>query len=411
MGGHARGPRGGVTANDPMTTPEAVAPPEVRRLAVTRETEVQDALRDARARRELIRIAGAGTWLQAGRPVAAETTLDLSRLSGIVEYVPGDLTLTARAGTSLAEIDDAVRANDQWLPLDPFGASAGTLGATLATASAGPLAGSIGLPRDVALGVAFVTGDGRLVRGGGRVVKNVAGFDLVRLAVGAWGTLGVIVEATVRLRARPEADRTLALVLPADEGALATRLRAVREADAAPVAAELVGTALAARLGLDAGRDWLVLRLAGNVDAVRAQEAALARFGEVRELPSDAWRRLCDAEPAQGLVLRLSQRPSELARLWNVARRVEAAGGAVHASLGRGVVRGWLPMPDENVVGGVLAALRADDARIFERLPRPWWPRFAPAAPDPLARALRRAFDPGHILNRGILGETVEDAT
>lgn len=392
-----------------MTTPEAVASPDVRRLAVTSETDVQDALRDAHAHREPVRIAGAGSWLHAGRPVAAETTLDLSRLSGIVEYVPGDLTLTARAGTSLAEIDEAVRANDQWLPLDPFGSPAGTLGATLATASAGPLAATIGLPRDVALGIAFVTGDGHLVRGGGRVVKNVAGFDLVRLAVGAWGTLGVIVEATVRLRARPESDRTFGLALPADELALATRLRAVRETEAAPVAAELVRASLAARLGLDDGSDWLVLRLAGNVDSVSAQESVLARFGEPRGLPPEVWHHLRSTEPPQGLVVRLSQRPSELARLWSVARRLEAAGGAAHATLERGVVRGWLPVPDENALATVLHELRADDARLFERLPRAWWPRFAPATPDPLARSLRRAFDPAHILNRGILGQPGEE--
>lgn len=393
-----------------MTSPEAVAPPESRRLVATRAADVQEAVREAHARREPIRIAGAGSWLQAGRPVAADTTLDLSRLRGIVEYVPGDLTLTARAGTSLAEIDDAVRANDQWLPLDPFGSPGGTLGATLATASAGPLAGTIGLPRDVALGVSFVTGDGRLVHGGGRVVKNVAGFDLVRLAVGAWGTLGVIVEATVRLRARPEADRTLALALPAAAQALATRLRAVREAEAAPVAAELVAASLAARLGLDAGHDWLLLRFAGNADAVRAQGASLARLGDTHDLPAEAWQRLREAEPAEGVALRLSHRPSELARLWSAARPLETAGGTVHATLERGVVRAWLPVPDEQVIAGVLAALHPDDARIFERLPRTWWPRFAPVAPDALARSLRRAFDPAHLLNRGILGEPVEDA-
>ncbi|HSA57899.1 MAG TPA: FAD-binding protein [Gemmatimonadaceae bacterium] len=393
-----------------MTTPEAVTLPEVPRLVATRGADVQDAVRDAHARREPLRIAGAGTWLHAGRPVAADTTLDLSRLSGIVEYVPGDLTLTARAGTSLAEIDDTVRANGQWLPLDAFGTTAGTLGATLATASAGPLAASIGLPRDVALGIAFVTGDGRLVRGGGRVVKNVAGFDLVRLAVGAWGTLGIIVEATVRLRARPETDRTLAMALPADRTALTTCLRRVREAEAAPVAAELVGASLAPRLGLDEGADWLLVRLAGNSEAVGAQEEALARGRHVHEVAPDVWQRLRATDPAEGLVVRLSQRPGELARLWTAAQRLEAAGGARHATLERGVVRAWVPMPDEDVIAAFLAELGAADARIFERLPPAWWPRLAPAPADPLARALRRAFDPAAVLNRGILGASEEQA-
>src|SRR5439155_9619738 len=100
---------------------------------------------------------------------------------GIVEYVPGDLTLTARAGTTLAEIRDATAAEQQWLALDPHGSDDGTIGATVATASAGPLATAFGTPRDLVLGVEFLTGGGALARGGGRVVKNVAGFDLVRL--------------------------------------------------------------------------------------------------------------------------------------------------------------------------------------------------------------------------------------
>src|SRR5688500_1008999 len=194
------------------------------RLVVRTVGDVVDAVRDAYATAEPLRIGGRGTWLRAGHPVQATRILDVSGLSGITEYVPGDLTLTARAGTTLAEIADATAAHGQWLPLDPFGDRHGTLGATLATASAGPLGGSLGLPRDLTVGVSFVTGTGNIVRGGGRVVKNVAGFDLVRLTIGAWGTLGVITEATVRLRARPEVDETFVLELPTARDALATLL-------------------------------------------------------------------------------------------------------------------------------------------------------------------------------------------
>ena len=101
----------------------------------------------------------------------------------------GDLTLTARAGTTLANIARATAAEGQWLALDPHGSASGTLGATIATASAGPLAHAFGTPRDNVLGIEAVTGTGEIVRAGGRVVKNVAGFDLTRLFTGAWGTL------------------------------------------------------------------------------------------------------------------------------------------------------------------------------------------------------------------------------
>jgi len=148
--------------------------------------DVADAVRDADASRTGLRIRAGGTWMEAGTPVAPGLrTLDVGALRGIVEYVPGDLTLTARASTTLAEIDEATRPHAQWLPLDPFAAPGATLGATLATASWGPLSGSIGLPRDLTIGLEFVDGRGIVVRGGGRVVKNVAGFDLVRLTVGA----------------------------------------------------------------------------------------------------------------------------------------------------------------------------------------------------------------------------------
>src|SRR5207247_2074887 len=153
----------------------------------------------------------------------ANESVSTRDLAGITEYVPGDLTLTARAGTTLEDIRLATAAHDQWLALDPYGGDEGTLGATIATASAGPLSTSFGTPRDLMLGLEFVTGEGVVVRGGGRVVKNVAGFDLTRLLTGSWGTLGVITEVTLRLHARPEAEESIAVRLGDDAGIARTR--------------------------------------------------------------------------------------------------------------------------------------------------------------------------------------------
>ena len=250
-----------------MPSSGRLTPPSVSVLA--------DAVRTAHREATPLRIVGGGRWLDAAHPVQASRSLDLSGLSGIVEYVPGDLTLTANAGTTLAEIEEATAAHRQWLPFDAFGDPRGTLGATLATASAGPLGGSIGLPRDVTVGVTFVTGEGEIVRGGGRVVKNVAGFDLVRLTIGAWGTLGVIAEATVRLRARPEADETVALMLPTERDALATLLSTVRAASVEPLSAELLSPACAARCALG-DRGVMLVRLAGNAIGVHHQDLKLA---------------------------------------------------------------------------------------------------------------------------------------
>ena len=152
---------------------------------------IQDLIRDAMRSGTPLRIAGRSNWIDAGRPVGATRLAALSTHSGIVDYVPGDLTITVRSGTTLGEIEDITGQEGQWLPLDPFGSKDGTIGATIATGSFGPLAHAFGRARDLVLGVEFVTGDAKVVRGGGRVVKNVAGFDLVRLITGSWGTLGV----------------------------------------------------------------------------------------------------------------------------------------------------------------------------------------------------------------------------
>lgn len=370
--------------------------------------DVAAAVRDAAALGIPLRIRGAGHWLDAGRPVmSAACILDVSALRGIVEYHPGDLTLTARAGTSLAEIDAAARANGQWLPLDPVGAAAGSLGAALATASCGPLAAALGHPRDLSLGLEFVDGRGIVVRGGGRVVKNVAGFDLVRLTVGAWGTLGVITEATVRLRARPEAECTLALDAPRDAEALATLLRSLRAAPLAPLAMELVGGGRMAALEAGEG-DAVLLRLAGNPVGVDAQRRHLASIGTARELPATAWDHLAAADPAGAFTLRVSGRPSRLAPLWLgvTAALAHTPGAHCQASVERGVARVVVPAGDAATVAPLVRSLAREWHVIGERLPAEAWDVLPPAASDRLSRRVRAAFDPYHILNPGLLAPT-----
>src|SRR3954466_8829628 len=201
----------------------SVLVPRMTTLSVASAADLRDRIQKAVARGTPLRIVGGGTWLDAGRPVRSVESVSTSGLSGIVDYVPGDLTLTARAGTSLAEIRREAGKNNQWMALDPHGADDATLGATIATASAGPLATAFGTPRDLVLGIEFVTGTGTIARGGGRVVKNVAGFDITRLMTGAWGTLGVITEATVRLHARPQADETIVVSMARDGSVDRTR--------------------------------------------------------------------------------------------------------------------------------------------------------------------------------------------
>jgi glycolate oxidase FAD binding subunit len=375
----------------------------------TSAAEVEAHVRDAFAHRAPLRIRGRGLWLHAGRPVRGARTLSLEALTGIVEYTPGDLTLTARAGTTLQEIARVTSAERQWLALDPFGPGTGTLGATIATASAGPLAHAFGTPRDTVLGVEAVSGDARIIRAGGRVVKNVAGFDLTRLLTGSWGTLGVITEATVRLRALPDVDESIALPVDENVAALDALLARLRCAALAPLALELVSPALAAHLGVG-DRATLLVRLGGNAESVRAQREVLGTFGDMAATPAQTWDALRECEPANAAVVRLSRAPSHMATVWTFARQAAAAspGALLHASVGRGIVRCIIPSTSAEEIAPFLdAAGDFDGTFIAERLPVASWASVpSHIARDRLARGVQHAFDPAAILNPGILGAT-----
>lgn len=368
---------------------------------------VAERIATAHEAREPLRIAGAGTWLDAGRPVVSRSTLSLGATRGIIEYVPGDLTMTVSAATTLAEITTALSAERQWLPLDPAGTDAGTIGATVATNSAGALAHAFGAPRDQILGLEFVDGRGTIARGGGRVVKNVAGFDLTRLLTGSWGTLGVITEVSLRLRAQPETESTIAIALPAADDALRTVLARLATAPIAPFALEIVNDALARRLGLGEGA-LLLARLGGNAELVSSQRAVLATFGDMKsDVDASAWRAIRECDAGSAIVVRISRRQSHMGATWRhaceLARRAQ---GFVHASPGRGIARIALSAAAD------AAELKAELLRfggkvIFERLPAPLWPALTRSASShQLAAGVKAAFDPDRILNPGILGES-----
>lgn len=369
--------------------------------------EIAEQVRHARESGTTLRITGSGHWLDAGAPCDASGVLSVAAHRGIVEYEPGDLVLTALAGTTLEQIERETAAHGQWLTLDPFGPPGGTIGATAATASAGPLAAAFGTPRDHLLGCEFVTGNGDVVRAGGRVVKNVAGFDLTRLVCGAWGTLGVITEVTVRLRARPRVDETVAITVP-DDAATEAAWRWLRESPYRPLAAELLSSSVSRLLRI-ADRSVLLLRLGGNERLVRAARDAAATLGDVLPVPGDRWGALLRIEPAGSAVVRLSVAPARVAALWSVVvPAVERAGGLVHGTPSRGIVRCILPARSE-AKGEIDRAAHALSAlgsvtRLEERLPRQLWAGVVPRDGDALSREVRRAFDPGRLLNPGILG-------
>ncbi len=379
---------------------------------------VAEVVRAAADRGEPLRIEGAGKWLDAGWPVTGTTPLSLADDAGIVEYTPGDLTLTARAGTPLDEIARVTAAERQWLALDPIGPAGSTLGATIATASAGPLAHAFGTPRDNVLGLEAVTGDGQTVRTGGRVVKNVAGFDLTRLFTGSWGTLAVLTEVTVRLRALPETEESWAIPVEEAPEPLDALLSRLRLAPIEPLALELVDPALASLLGISSSSGAaLLVRLGGNEENVRSQREYLQNVAEPLAAPAGVWEALRACDPSHPSVpvatARFSAAPARMAHTWNAARA--AAGSSpkalVHATVSRGVARCIVQGDEGSGDRLVAAAARFAGTVIFERLPAELWPRTrsgnatGESGTARLARGVKRRFDPANVLNPGIMGE------
>jgi glycolate dehydrogenase FAD-binding subunit len=370
------------------------------------------AIRESGATRTPLRISGRSNWLDAGRPVRAAKDLSLRDDTGVVSYVPGDLTLTVRAGTTLGEIERVTLEHDQWLPLDPYGSSDGTIGATIATASAGPLAASFGLPRDLVLGLEFVDGRGEVIRAGGKVVKNVAGFDLSRLLTGSWGTLGVITEVTLRLYARPRADRTFVVALRGDE---ATALAQAAYTSLSPFALQFIGASAARSMSLGEHPVCLV-RLGGNDAVVAEQLIALSRIARPEEVEASVWTSLRELEGTADSVVRISNLPVQFLGASASILTDDFASIYTYIDPRRGVARvivGAHRERDEAITGAIggsgdyVADGSGSGGVIFEKLPSAEiWAHASPTVvAGPLSQGIKRAYDPHNILNPGILGD------
>lgn len=359
-------------------------------------------VRQANEERRPLRIVGAGTWKLAPA-VDATTTLEIAGLDEIVEYVPGDLTITVGAGVRLSTIDRVTAEHGQWLTLDPFGAPDGTIGATVATASAGPLASAFGTPRDVVIGLEAVSGTGSIVRGGGRVVKNVAGFDLTRLFTGSRGVIGAITEISLRLRARPAVDETIALTIGSRANALRDVIAGMRGWPAPPMAAEVVDSGTAAMLGLQPYTSLLV-RLGGNARAVAAQKRRAGALGKSAPVPADVWTRLRALDLDAAATLRLADLPSAFIERWDDVLALAGDGGRAIASPLRGHMRCMLHSVDRAAMTAFRSRLPAANL-VFDSLPTPAMWNALTTIPDSMSLhgRIKDAFDPAGIMNPGAM--------
>jgi len=236
----------------------------------------------------IVRPRGGGSKIGWGRPpTAVDVTLGTHHLTGVVDHADADLTATVRAGTPLADVNRALAAKGQWIPLDPLGTPAATIGGVLACNDSGPRRHRYGAPRDVLIGVTFVTAEGTRARSGGRVVKNVAGYDLGRLLTGSHGSLGVIVEATFKLSPLPAASRTVTIG-PSAIDRIAAVVRAVADSQLAPSAIEVAWPPARALVRFETVAAAAVRQASDAVDLATSQGIG-ARVVEGAE-EDDVWR-------------------------------------------------------------------------------------------------------------------------
>ena len=190
-------------------------------VSVTSFEQVSDTLRRAGEHKLAVAPVGLGAFLHlGGRPRRYDVALCLDRLNSLVDYQPTDMTVTVEAGMPVSQLQAVLGENGQWLPLDPPSPDRVTVGGLIATNLNGPARLSQGTVRDFLIGLRVVRPDGSVVKSGGRVVKNVAGYDVAKLYCGSFGTLGVIVEATFKVRPRPEAQAVLMLHFPSADQAM-----------------------------------------------------------------------------------------------------------------------------------------------------------------------------------------------
>ncbi|HEV7253764.1 MAG TPA: glycolate oxidase subunit GlcE [Mesorhizobium sp.] len=385
--------------------------------------EVLDALAWAAADEQPVEIRGHGSRRGVGRPVQAAHTLDLSELSGISLYEPAELVLSARAGTPLAEIERLLAENGQELAFEPldcgplFGqlAGRGTLGGVLASNASGPRRIKAGAARDHILGVSAVSGRGEAFKAGGRVVKNVTGFDLSKLMAGSWGTLAAVTDLTFKVLPRAETEATLALRGLTDEAAAAAMSLALGSPAEISGAAHLPET-VPPRLGESWSSDAAtLLRVEGFgpsvADRAKRLRDLLRNAGEIEDLDAEtsraAWKAVRDVLPfADGTerpVWRVSTAPSEGWKLVAVLRQGE--GADAFYDWGGGLV--WLRMEADPEAEAVRALTKhfGGHATLFRASPahRAAVPVFEPQPPAlaALSARLKAQFDPKNILNPG----------
>jgi glycolate oxidase FAD binding subunit len=387
--------------------------------------EVEDAVRWALGNDKALEVAGQGTKRALGRPSQTDITLDLSGLSGVTLYEPAELVLSAKAGTPLAEIEAQLDKNNQELAFEPMDygpllgldAGKGTIGGTIATNLSGPRRIKAGAARDHFLGVTAVTGRAETIKSGGRVVKNVTGYDMCKVLAGSWGTLAAMTDITLKVLPKAESEATVIVEGLDDAHACQAMAAAMGSACDVSGAAHLPDHVASYFDGLPRASAATVLRLEGVAPSVKHRKETLAAllkpFGAVallEEKESRAlWRSVRQVKPfaaAAGRdrpLWRISTAPS---RGHEIAAAITPA-AQMYYDWGGGLV--WVAMPiadepDAASIRGAVAALGGHATLV--RAPaslRASVDVFEPqdAALSALNKRVKEGFDPKGVLNPG----------
>ena len=337
--------------------------------------EVEDAVAWALGNDKALELVGQGSKRALGRPSQTDITLDLSGLTGVTLYEPAELVLSAKAGTPLAEIEALLAKNNQQLDFEPMDygpllggkAGQGTIGGAIAANLSGPRRIKAGAARDHFLGVTAVTGRGETIKSGGRVVKNVTGYDMCKVLAGSWGTLAAMTDVTLKVLPRPETEATVVVEGLDDERACAAMAAAMGSSCDVSGAAHLPDHVASYFDGLPRPEAATTLRLEGVAPSVAHRKAALAAlmqpFGPVALLDDKdskaLWKSVREVRPFAGA----QERP-----LW----RISTAPGKGHAVVAAitpaaqifydwagGLIWVAMPFTDEPDAGSIRRAVAA----------------------------------------------------
>jgi glycolate oxidase subunit GlcD len=351
--------------------------------------EACEVLRLAARERWSVVPAGAATWLYAGNPLLrADLIVSTKRMRRIIEHEPADLVATAEAGVTLSALNAELGRAGQWLPLDAPDDGRATIGGVVATGMGGAQSYGFGTPRGAVIGMRVALADGKVIKAGGRVVKNVAGYDLCKLFTGSYGTLCLILEVTFKLRPKPKQTMTIAAY-----GSLDSLLRCARatlDARLLPVAIELLSPGVARRLSVPSedGNPALIIRYAGTPETVAYQtdqtmktlrnDLAASQCAIIDE-DAEYWRKLAalPLEETDSLIWRAGLLPTDLGVFLNRAlKEAQPAFSSLslwHAGVADGRLR-VISKPDEEAAACVASLKRlregAQGTLVLENAPQ-----------------------------------------